>query len=313
MTTKLEVKSTFQFALPLNTHPNRAKVLLAMLAVYIIWGSTYLAMRYAVETFPPFLMSSIRYFFAGGLMFIYLWLRGTPLPTPRQWLNTLLVGSLLLGVGTGGVAYAEQWVDSGLAALAVAAVPLWAALFSGLWGRWPNRLEWLGLAFGLSGVAFLNLENGMQASPQGAFALIIGPLCWAFGSVWSRKLSMPQGLMSAAGQMLGGSLCLLLISALVFRENMTAMPSTSSLLAVLYLIIFGALVGFTAYMYLLSQVRASVATSYAYVNPVIAVLLGALFVGERISPLGIAAMSIILAGVALVLFAREAGLKENER
>jgi drug/metabolite transporter (DMT)-like permease len=280
------------------------KIILALLAVYFIWGSTYLALRIAVETFPPFLMSAIRFVIAGGALFVVALLRGTPMPTRRQWLNATLVGGLLLGGGMGGVAFAEQWVASSLAATAVAVIPLWAALFAGLWGRWPGGIEWAGLLLGLTGVALLNMDGGMRANPVGAIALIIAPMCWAFGSIWSRHLSLPGGIMATAVEMLGGALVLLVMS-LIFGENLREMPSEASLLALIYLIIFGSLVAFSAYMYLLGRVRASLATSYAYVNPVVAVVLGVLLAGEQIGLPGIAAMIIILAGVALLMIARE--------
>jgi drug/metabolite transporter (DMT)-like permease len=280
------------------------KIILALLAVYFIWGSTYLALRIAVETFPPFLMSAIRFVIAGGALFVVALLRGTPMPTRRQWLNATLVGGLLLGGGMGGVAFAEQWVASSLAATAVAVIPLWAALFAGLWGRWPGGIEWAGLLLGLTGVALLNMDGGMRANPVGAIALIIAPMCWAFGSIWSRHLSLPGGIMATAVEMLGGALVLLMMS-LFFGERLLETPSDASLVALIYLIIFGSLVAFSAYMYLLGRVRASLATSYAYVNPVVAVVLGVLLAGEQIGLPGIAAMIIILAGVALLMIARE--------
>jgi drug/metabolite transporter (DMT)-like permease len=284
--------------------PDGVKIGLALLAVYFIWGSTYLALRIAVETFPPFLMSAIRFIIAGGALFVFALLRGAPLPTRRQWGNATLVGGLLLGGGMGGVAFAEQWVASSLAATAVAVIPLWAALFAGLWGRWPGGIEWIGLLLGLTGVALLNMEGGMRANPVGAIALIIAPMCWAFGSIWSRHLSLPGGIMATGIEMLGGALVLLVMS-LIFRENLKEMPSEASLLALVYLIIFGSLVAFSAYMYLLGRVRASLATSYAYVNPVVAVMLGVVLAGEQIGLPGIVAMIIILAGVALLMIARE--------
>lgn len=209
----------------------------------------------------------------------------------------------MLGVGTGGVAFAEQWVASGLAALAVAAVPIWAALFAGLWGRFPNRFEWFGLALGLSGVALLNMENGMQANPLGAIALLVGPIAWSFGSMWSQHLEMPKGLMTPAVEMMGGGAFMFIVGLLV-REEMRGEVTTSAILAFVYLVLAG-LIAFNAYTYLLQTVRPTLATSYAYVNPIVAVILGALFAGETITMLAIVAMIIILAGVGLLAFSRE--------
>ncbi|NJL58170.1 drug/metabolite exporter YedA [bacterium] len=287
---------------PVQPSP-RLQIGLALLCVYIIWGSTYLGLKIAGETIPPFMMTAVRFITAGGLMMAFLRLRGETLPTRIEWRNDTLVGSLMLGVGTGGVAFAEQWVDSGLAAVAVGAVPVWTSLYAGLFGKWPSRMEWAGLALGLVGVGLLNLENGMRANPTGALALVIGPMSWAFGSILSRRLMLPKGLMATAAQMLGGGAFLLIVS-IVLRENLSEMPSARSLLALVYLITFGALVAFSAYMFLLRTVRPTLATSYAYVNPMVAVFLGVFLAGETITLVGIAAMGVILCGVLLLAFAK---------
>lgn len=290
----------------------RLRIGLALLAVYIIWGSTYLGMRIALESFPPFLMTGGRFLFAGSLLFILSRLRGAAMPTREEWRNGAIIGTMMLGVGTGGVAFAEQWVDSGLAATAVASVPLWAALWAGFFGQWPNRVEWGCIALGLAGVVLLNLENGLQANPLGALALIVGPVSWACGSILSRRVKLPSGLMAVSVEMLGGGL-VLTVFALLLGERITEMPTLRSSLALAYLIIFGAVIAFSAYMYLLGQVRPTLATSYAYVNPMVAVLLGALFAAETIRPLGIAAMGIILAGVALLTLSRQKQIEPPSR
>lgn len=277
-----------------------APVIGALLAVYLIWGSTYLGMAVAVETIPPFMMSAGRFACAGLILVAAMRLRGAPMPSRAQMRNALLTGGLMIGGGTGAVAFAGQWVDSGLAALAVAVVPLWAALFGGLWGRWPTRGEWGGILIGLAGIALLNLDDGMRAHPLGALVLVGGPMCWAFGSMLSRQIAMPSGLMSAAFQMLGGMIVLVGLS-LATGESLTALPSGRSALAFIYLTSVGSLIGFTAYIYLLRTVRPALATSYAYVNPIVAVLLGVTLADERISPLGVVAMLIILSGVALIV------------
>ena len=274
-------------------------VILALLSLYFIWGSTYLAIRFALVGFPPFLMAGIRFLIAGSLLFAFMRWRGAPLPTRSQWIGSALVGGLLLGGGNGGVTFAQQWVSSGLAAVWVATMPVWAALFAGLWGKWPSRIEWVGLGLGFVGVVILNFEGNLRANPIGAIALTIATICWAFGSVWSRHLSLPKGPMSSAAQMLAGSV-LLIPLGLLNGERITVMPSPPALLAVLYLIVFGSLIGFSSYAYLLTKVRPTLATSYAYVNPMVAVLLGVVFAGEQISAAGVVAMMIILGGVALV-------------
>lgn len=289
---------------PASSSTQRVRGLLAVLAVYLIWGSTYLAIRFAIESIPPFLMLATRFIIAGGILYLFLRLRGVPAPGWKQWASSAAVGTLLLVGGLGVVSYAEQWVASGLAALAAAAVPLWVALFAGLWGHWPARREWIGLAIGFLGVGILNLEGGVRASPLAAALLILAPICWAFGSVWSHRLPLPSGLMSSATEMLTGGIVLLVLG-LALGERVTVLPTEQSWLALGYLIIFGSLIAFSAYGYLLRNSRPALATSYAYVNPVVAVALGVGLDGERITWVGVLAMLIILAGVMLVALKRQ--------
>jgi len=276
---------------------------LSLLAVYFIWGSTYLAIRIALGGFPPFLLAGIRFVIAGSLMYTFLRLRGTPNPTRKEWSGAAIVGLLLLLGGNGLVTFAEQWVASGLAALVVATVPIFAALFAGIWGRWPTRREWLGLGIGFVGVALLSLDGGMSSNPLGAAALLLATISWAFGSVWSRYLSVPRGPMGSAAELLAGGVGL---SVLGFGtgEQITSVPGPGPLFAMAYLIIFGSIVAFTAYSYLLQRVRPSLATSYAYVNPAVALMLGVGLAGEQVTMFGLIALPIILAGVAIVLLAR---------
>ncbi len=283
---------------------NNGGVILALLSLYIIWGSTYLGIRFAIESFPPFLMAAIRFLLAGGGLFFVLRMRGEPMPTRAQWIGSAIVGALLLGGGNGGVTFAEQWVSSGLAAVWIATMPLWVALFGGLLGRWPRRWEWLGLVLGFIGVGLLNLEGNLRANPVGAIALTAATICWALGSVWSQRLSLPKGMMASAAQMLAGSATLFALS-LVFGERMTTLPTIRSTFAILYLVAFGSLIAFSSYAYLLSRVRPSLATSYAYVNPLVAVGLGVVFAGESIGPIGLLAMIVVLSGVGLVILNRK--------
>lgn len=287
-------------------------VVVSLLAVYVVWGSTYLAIRVALEGFPPFLMAALRFLLAGGVLYVVLRLRGAPAPRRRQWGGAALVGGLLLLGGNGGVVMAEQWVASGLAALGVATVALWSAIFAGLWGQWPRRLEWVGLAVGFAGVALLNLEGNLRASPAGAIALLVATTSWALGSMWSRHLDLPSGLMASAAQMLTGGGLLLLASVLVGERVPRAVPARP-VLALAYLVVFGSWVGFSAYLYLLRRVRPAVATSYAYVNPAIAMALGVAFAGERITLSEWVAMPVILGGVALVMVAHGRAEEAVER
>ncbi len=287
-----------------TSNPNRTPILLALLALYIIWGSTYLGMRFAVETIPPFMMTSVRFLIAGSVMIVWVYSRTRTRPTRRQIRNALVIGAVMLGGGTGAVGFAESLhVDSGLAALAVGATPIWAALFAMIWKHYPNRVEWAGLLIGLFGLWLLNSEDGLRANTLGALALLIGPMCWAFASMWSRHLDLPGGLMAAAVEMIGGGIFLGLVSLLT-GERLTEPPSVQSILALLYLISFGGWIAFNAYMYLLDHVRPALATSYAYVNPIVAVFLGAVFASEIISPSSIVAMVVILSGVLLIVFNR---------
>lgn len=277
---------------------NKVKVLIALLSVYFIWGSTYLAIRISLESFPPFFMAGVRFVSVGIALYLFMRMKGAPIPSRPEWTGGTIVGALLLLGGNGGVVFAEQWVDSGLTALSVATTPLWTVLFAGMWKGWPTRREWGGVILGLAGVGLLSFEGGLNVHPAGALALIIAAMCWAFGSAWSRHLKLPSGLMAGAVQMMAGGLLLLFLS-LAVGENIENAITWRAVGAVIYLMIFGALIGFSAYTYVLANTRPALATSYAYVNPIIAVALGVWLAGEQITMIGITAMSIIIAAVVL--------------
>lgn len=279
-------------------------VVLALVSLYVIWGSTYFGIRIAIESFPPFMMAGVRFIIAGSILFFVVRARGQAAPTRSQWFGSAIAGVLLLAGGNGGVTFAEQWVTSGLAAVWVATVPLWTALFAALLGQRSGKLEWAGLILGFVGVAVLNFDNNLRGNPTGVIALTAATACWALGSVISRRLPLPSGMISSAAQMLAGGAALCVLSV-VTGERLAAPPTARSLLAVMYLIIFGSMIAFSAYAYLLRRVRAALATSYAYVNPLIAVGLGAALGGERLTGYGIVAMLIILGGVGLVMMGRE--------
>jgi drug/metabolite transporter (DMT)-like permease len=280
----------------------RVLVALSLIGVYLIWGSTYLAIRIALADYPPFLMGAIRFFIAGALMFgAALW-RGVAAPTPKQWFNCAVTGLLLLGFGNGLVCFAEQTVASGLAAVAVASMPLFAALGAAFYRQWPTRTESLGLLVGFAGVVILNFGGNLSGSPLGAIALVIAAATWAFGSVWSRRRDMPHPAMSTAAQMLCGSVALGLV-ALLTQERIVALHAETTL-ALVYLIVAGSILGFSAYIYLLHHVRPALATSYAYVNPPVAVMVGVAFGGETVRTLDIVGMIVIVAGVAAITLAK---------
>jgi drug/metabolite transporter (DMT)-like permease len=282
----------------------RAPILLALAAVYLVWGSTYLAIRYALEGFPPFFLAGARFAVAGALAYGIARARGAAHPTAAQWRSAAIVGTLLV-FGNGCVVIAEQWVTSSVAAVAIASVPLWIALFAGLFGRWPSRGEWIGLAVGIAGVALLQTGGDLRASPAGALLLTVGCVSWSLGSIYSGRLPLPKGLISSAAQMLIGGLVMLAVS-LVRGEHIAAAPSAHAVLALVYLTIFGSIVAYTAYQFLLSKVRPTLAASYAYVNPVVAVGLGAALAGETVAPRALWALALILGGVALLAFRRRA-------
>ena len=284
---------------PVSSGSNRLGVVLALVSLYLIWGSTYLGIRIAIESIPPYLMIGVRFVVAGGILYLILRMRGVPAPTRSQWVGSAAVGVLLIGGGMGGVATAEQWVPSSVAAVCLATSPLWISLFAGLWGRWPVRAEWLGLALGFVGVVLLNLGSGLWTNPTGAILLLIAPICWSFGSAWSHHLQLPAGLMASAAQMLIGGVFVSLLG-LMLGQRITGMPSMQSLLALLYLITFGSLIAFSVYVFLLHSLRPALATSYAYVNPVVAVILGVIFAGERITLMTVVAMVVILVAVGLI-------------
>jgi drug/metabolite transporter (DMT)-like permease len=213
------------------------------------------------------------------------------------------MGLWMVLLANGLVNYAEQEVSSGLAAIAVASMPLWAALFLVLRGEHPSRGEWLGLVLGFLGVLWLNVGSDLAATPKGLIALLIAPLAWAWGSVWSRGVDLPTPFMSAAGQMLCGAVWML-AAGLATGERVPEQWPSNATLAVVYLITFGSIIGFTAYIWLLKHVRPALATSYAYVNPPIAVLFGALLLDERFTAHDLGAMAVILVGVAIIALSK---------
>ena len=283
--------------------PQGIAVAIALTSVYLLWGSTYLAIRIGLESFTPFLMGAVRMFVAGALMYLVLRWRGESAPTRAQWKMLSVLSIWMVLLSNGMVTFAEQEVSSGLAAIAVASMPLWAALFGLLRGRHPSRGEWIGLAIGFVGILWLNAGSALSATPKGMLALIVAPIAWAWGSVWSRGKNLPAPFMSAAGQMLCGS-AWMLATSIATGERMHALPSLHASLAVVYLVIFGSIIGFTAYIWLLHHVRPALATSYAYINPPVAVMLGALVLHEQFGMHEIGAMLVILVGVVMITLAK---------
>ena len=279
-------------------------VIAALFALYFIWGSTYLGIRFALEVVPPVLLAGLRYFCAGSILFAVLLARGAALPTFAQWRGALLIG-LLLCSSNAGVCVGEQWVATAIAAVVISSVPIWVALFSLFAGEAPTRFEALGLGVGLCGVVLLNFGGDLRSRPGGAAVLVFATLSWSLGSVLSQRVMLPSGLMSSAAQMLCGGVALC-STALLRGDRPHPIPGVTALAlgSLAYLVVFGSIVGYSAYQYLLANVRHAVATSYAYVNPVVAAALGALVLHERVGPTAVAALLLILGGVALVTLPR---------
>lgn len=289
--------------------PSRAKVYAAFAAVYVIWGSTYLGIRFALETLPPFLMAATRFLAAGAVLYAWARWRGAPSPSPREWRRSGAVGGLLFLGGNGAVVWAQQFVPSGVAALLVATEPLLFVLLDSLRRRErPRRTVAVGLLLGLAGVAVLigpgEILGGGRVEVAAALVLVAGAFSWAVGSLLSRSPRMPQSpAMATAATLLGGG-ALLLVASVARGEPFALDPaaiSGRSLAALLYLFSFGSLVGFSAYLWILRVATPARAATYAYVNPVVAVLLGWAFAGEALTArMGIAA-AVIAGSVALII------------
>ena len=289
-----------------HTHPARSHVAIALAALYIIWGSTYLGIRFALEGgFPPFLLGGVRFIIAGGLMYAFLRWRGVPAPTRAQWGNAAMMGVFLLVLGNGMVNLAEKTVSSGMTAVAVASAPLWMGIFAAMRGQKPNRMEWIGLGIGFLGVLWLNAGSSLTATPVGLVALLVASLAWSFGSIWSRGRDLPSPFMASAAQMLCGGVAMCIVGAAI-GERFHGLPTAHGLAAFAYLIVFGSVIGFSAYIWLLHHVRPALAGSYAYVNPAIAVALGAWLAHERFGAHELVAMGVILLGVVAITFAKAA-------
>jgi drug/metabolite transporter (DMT)-like permease len=294
-------------------HATKAQLVTAFAAVYIIWGSTFLAIRYAIETMPPFLMAGSRFVIAGAILYAWAYFREGARATSKQWLGTAIVGALLLMGGNGAVSWAEQYVPSGLAALVVAVTPLWMVLFEWLrpGGDRPTAAVLVGVAMGFAGLVLLvgpgNIMGGGGVDTRSAIVLTAGTLAWAAGSIYSRSLELPRSARLSTGmQMLAGGALLIIVGSLSgegARLSASAI-STRSLLALIYLIFFGAIIGFTAYIWLLTVTTAARVSTYAYVNPLVALILGWALAHEPVSTRTLVAAAVILGAVAIITLAK---------
>jgi len=300
------------FAIPQANPAPSARIVLAYLSVFLIWGSTYLAIRIGVRDIPPALFAGLRFVIAGGAMLVYGKLVGRLMPAKLDHLRTLsIVGIFLLVGGNGLVVWSEQWVHSGLAAVIIATVPLFMSSIDAIvpGGHRLSWLGWLGILIGFGGVVVLVLPTlgyavGERINPAGIGGLIAASFFWSAGSVYSKRRTVGGDiLMNTAVQMLAGGVVLVGIAAVV-GEPAGARVTASGALSLLYLIIFGSIVGFTSYTYLLRHVPPAKASTYAYVNPIVAIVLGNIVLSEPIELMTILATVVILGGVAMVQLAR---------
>ncbi len=278
----------------------RWSVAFALLTVWTVWGSTYLAIKIAVGTIPPFILISGRFLAAGAVLFVLARVRGERMPTLREWRNALVVGAFMLCGGVGLTAFAEQTNSSSLTTVIVACGSILNLLAAGLIMRdWPGRIEWLGIAIGIAGAVLLSLDGDVRANPQAVAVQFLALACWAIGSALSRRLTLAPGAMGNASEMLMGGVVLAGMSTLASERWPQSIPP-AALGSWLYLIVFGSVLAYTAYMHLVKLARPALATSYSYVNPAVAIVLGFLVLNERISLIAIVAMLIIFSAVLVI-------------
>jgi drug/metabolite transporter (DMT)-like permease len=305
--------------------PGRTALLVAFATLYIVWGSTYFAIRIAVMSWPPFVLAAVRFALAGGVLYLFLRLRGAPRPSLRSWGAAALVGALLLGAGNGVLCWAEQWVPSGETALIVATVPLWMTVLPWLARRAPAppAAVLIGVVLGLGGVATLmggalaDARRGGPASAAllGRSAVLASSLFWSLGSLWSRRLPLPpQPFVATAMEMLTAS-PLLAVAALAsgeWRRFHLSAVTPAGWLALAYLIVLGSIAGFGSYVFLLKHTSAARASTYAFVNPLVAVALGAGAAGEAVGARTVVAALLIVAAVGAVISGSAAARRAEE-
>ena len=296
----------------------KTKIWIALLALYIVWGSTYLAIRFAVETIPPFLHAGLRFLISGLILVLWRRATGDAMPTRNQWKSLAIIGTLLLLGGNSLVAVAEQRIASGIAALIIGTVPLWLVVIETLrpGGVRPSWQAMIGLFVGFCGIYLLvgptDLTSGLQFDALGTILLVIAAFLWSLGSIYSRSADLPKSaLMMTGGEMLAGSIPIFIVSLLFgeWKSFNIAQVSTESWLALLYLITFGSMIGFVAYVWLLQNAPISLVATYAYVNPLVAVFLGNWFAQEELTPRTLVGAVIIIGSVIFINTARQAKVK----
>jgi drug/metabolite transporter (DMT)-like permease len=280
-------------------------LIVSCLAVtWLVWGSTYLVIRFALAGFAPYFLMSTRFLVAGALLFAWQLARGASMPTGREWRNALLIGTLMLGGGMGGVALAEQTIASGLVVAFIAVVPLLLVVINLVLGIHPRRSELLAVVVGLAGVLMLTRGPGLHGSSAGLVAIMVGTSGWALGSVLAQRgFALAPGATGFASEMLAGGFVLLIMSA-VRGESWHLPAQTGVWLAWLYLVVFGSLIAFSAYMLLLARTSASLAASYSLVNPVVALFLGVTVGAEAVSSWEWLSAGVVMMGVILLFAGR---------
>jgi drug/metabolite transporter (DMT)-like permease len=285
-----------------HTRPAMTVIVACLLAVYILWGTTYFAIKVAITGFATFFFIGTRFVVAGSLILLWQVLRGAPMPTLPQWRGAALIGCLLLLCGNGTVALGEHWVSSGAAVALISSVPLTTAAWSCLLGQRPARLEWLAMGVGTAGIAIMLLGHDLRASPLGVAVVLGGSICWSLGTVLARRVDLPPGATGFGAEMLCAGIAGFIVSALA--QESWALPVTIKPWAAwCYLVIFGSLIGFSAFRFLVERVSATLATTYAYVNPPVALLVGWWLGNERFSAQLLLGLPVVLGAVALQTWA----------
>ena len=296
----------------------KTKIWIALLALYIVWGSTYLAILFAVDTIPPFLQAGLRFLISGLILVIWRRSAGDEMPSLKQWRSLAIIGTLLLLGGNGLVSFAEQRIASGVAALIIGTVPLWLVLIEAIrpGGVRPSWRALIGLIVGFGGIYLLigpsELTGKFQFDILGTLTLITAAFLWSLGSIYSRSAELPKSaLMTTGAEMLAGSIPIFIVSILFgeLKSFSFAQVSGQSWLALLYLITFGSMVGFVAYIWLLQNAPVSLVATYAYVNPLVAVLLGSWFAQESLTARTLFAAGIIIGSVVFINSARQVKVK----
>lgn len=283
---------------PSSPRPSGWLIAGCLLAVYVIWGTTYFAIKVGIEGTPPFFLIGTRFLLAGGLLLAWQAVHGRPMPTLRQWRGAALLGFLMLVVGNGGVAVAERWVSSGATVALISVMPLATALWSGAFGQWPRRMEWCAIALGGIGAAVMLMGRDLQGSIVGTLIILLGTACWSLGTVLTRRVDVPHGPTGFGAEMLAAGVIALMLSALL-GEHWTLPHSPRVWGAWGYLVVFGSVIGFSAYRFVVERVSPTLAATYAYVNPPVALFVGWWLGKESFSSNTLLGLPIVLSSVAL--------------